>query len=215
MDGADSTGPLEPGDYVLNQRTASNGASTSRSQAFRLTPVPVSPAEPVVRLPSSPTLCLCAPSPAVVLGPINACPTLQQSCTAEHADVADVKLFILWTACHRPVAMDQRPYHACRCCTVPRQQAVQLDPFWYSAPAPMQESSIEALEGHVIVCGAEESFIPFLEQLRRTQATETHVVLLHPVRPPKIWSTLSTMGPTHYVRVSSSARQPHRHKESS
>lgn len=73
--------------------------------------------------------------------------------------------------------------------------------------AGLQESSIDALEGHVIMCGAEESFLPFLEQLRKVEATETQVVLMHPARPPTIWPAMAALGPTHFVLVRPTPRQ--------
>ncbi len=48
---------------------------------------------------------------------------------------------------------------------------------------------ISGLQNHVIVCGAEESLLSFVEQLRRCDPRETPVVVLHP-RFPKNWSQL-------------------------
>lgn len=39
------------------------------------------------------------------------------------------------------------------------------------------------LSGHFIVCGAEESFAPFVSQLRKCGPSETPIVILHPTRP--------------------------------
>lgn len=57
------------------------------------------------------------------------------------------------------------------------------------------------LKGHVIVCGAEESFYNFVEQLRRCDPLRPPVVILHP-RLPKHFAALQQMfQPLHYVQV--------------
>ena len=55
------------------------------------------------------------------------------------------------------------------------------------------------LSGHVIICGAEGSFVNFVEQLRRCDPMPTPVVVLHPRRPSAAWTTLKTLGPIHFV----------------
>lgn len=55
------------------------------------------------------------------------------------------------------------------------------------------------LRGHVIICGAEGSFVNFVEQLRRCDPMPTPVVVLHPRRPSTSWSALKALGPIHYV----------------
>ncbi|PRW44899.1 Potassium channel subfamily T member 2 isoform A [Chlorella sorokiniana] len=42
------------------------------------------------------------------------------------------------------------------------------------------------LGGHFIVCGAEESFAPFVEQLRKCGPRDTPIVILHPTRPENL-----------------------------
>ena len=60
---------------------------------------------------------------------------------------------------------------------------------------------IAELSDHVIVCGAEESFHNFIEQLRRCDPMRPPVVILHP-KPPKSWSLLQSMfRPLHFVQV--------------
>lgn len=60
---------------------------------------------------------------------------------------------------------------------------------------------IADLKGHVIVCGAEESFHNFVEQLRRCDPLRPSVVILHP-RLPKYFAALQQMfQPLHYVQV--------------
>ena len=60
---------------------------------------------------------------------------------------------------------------------------------------------IADLTGHVIVCGAEESFHNFIEQLRRCDPQRPPVVILHP-RLPKFFAALQQMfQPLHYVQV--------------
>jgi len=59
------------------------------------------------------------------------------------------------------------------------------------------------LANHVIVCGAEESFHNFIEQLRRCDPMRPPIVILHP-KLPRSWSLLQTMfQPLHYVQVRS------------
>lgn len=61
---------------------------------------------------------------------------------------------------------------------------------------------IAELSNHVIVCGAEESFHNFIEQLRRCDPMRHPVVILHP-KPPRSWALLQSMfHPLHYVQVS-------------
>lgn len=55
------------------------------------------------------------------------------------------------------------------------------------------------LSGHVIICGAEGSFVNFVEQLRRCDPMSTPVVVLHPRRPSAAWTALKALGPIHYV----------------
>lgn len=55
------------------------------------------------------------------------------------------------------------------------------------------------LVGHVIVCGAEGSFVNFVEQLRRCDPMPTPVVVLHPRRPAASWPALKSLGPVHWV----------------
>ncbi len=60
---------------------------------------------------------------------------------------------------------------------------------------------ISELANHVIVCGAEESFHNFIEQLRRCDPMRPPIVILHP-KLPGSWSLLQTMfQPLHYVQV--------------
>lgn len=60
---------------------------------------------------------------------------------------------------------------------------------------------IAELANHVIVCGAEESFHNFIEQLRRCDPLHPPVVILHP-NLPKSWSVLHSMfQPLHFVQV--------------
>lgn len=59
---------------------------------------------------------------------------------------------------------------------------------------------ISELANHVIVCGAEESFHNFIEQLRRCDPMRPPIVILHP-KLPRSWSLLQTMfQPLHYVQ---------------
>jgi voltage-gated potassium channel Kch len=58
---------------------------------------------------------------------------------------------------------------------------------------------VEELSGHVIICGAEDSFVTFVEQLRRCDPMPTPVVVLHPRRPSASWPALKALGPVHYV----------------
>lgn len=55
------------------------------------------------------------------------------------------------------------------------------------------------VEGHVIVCGAEASFVNFVEQLRRCDPMPTPVVVLCPKRPAAAWPALRALGPVHWV----------------
>lgn len=59
--GAKDDGPLEPGEYVLQQNVGADGAAKARSQTFRLTSVPTSSTEeqvaPHLPVPDS-TTCL-------------------------------------------------------------------------------------------------------------------------------------------------------------
>ncbi len=55
------------------------------------------------------------------------------------------------------------------------------------------------LSGHVIICGAEGSFVNFVEQLRRCDPMPTPIVVLHPRRPSASWTALKALGPVHYV----------------
>ena len=60
----------------------------------------------------------------------------------------------------------------------------------------------------MIVCGAEESFHNFIEQLRRCDPMRPPVVILHP-KPPRSWSLLQSMfHPLHFVQVKPLARPP-------
>ena len=53
----------------------------------------------------------------------------------------------------------------------------------------------------MIVCGAEESFHNFIEQLRRCDPMRPPVVILHP-KLPHSWSLLQSMfNPLHFVQV--------------
>lgn len=64
----------------------------------------------------------------------------------------------------------------------------------------MQEAGpLGSLSGHVIICGAEGSFVNFVEQLRRCDPMPTPVVVLHPRRPSAAWSALKALGPVHFV----------------
>ena len=60
---------------------------------------------------------------------------------------------------------------------------------------------IKELTGHVIICGAEESFCTFLEQLRRVEPQRMAVVLLHPSWSTRMWESLSAFGPIFFIRV--------------
>ena len=51
----------------------------------------------------------------------------------------------------------------------------------------------------MIICGAEGSFVNFVEQLRRCDPMSTPVVVLHPRRPSAAWTALKALGPIHYV----------------
>ncbi|BDA48910.1 probable potassium channel subfamily T member 2 at N-terminal half [Coccomyxa sp. Obi] len=55
------------------------------------------------------------------------------------------------------------------------------------------------VEGHVIVCGAEASFVNFVEQLRWCDPMPTPIVLLCPKRPAAAWPALRALGPVHWV----------------
>ena len=55
------------------------------------------------------------------------------------------------------------------------------------------------LSGHVIICGAEGSFVNFVEQLRRCDPMPTPVVVLHPRRPSAAWTALRALGPVQFV----------------
>lgn len=59
---------------------------------------------------------------------------------------------------------------------------------------------MEELRGHVIVCGSEHSFVPFMEQLRASSPNALPVVFLHPARPTAYWRQLSAMGPIFWVQ---------------
>lgn len=59
---------------------------------------------------------------------------------------------------------------------------------------------VEELRGHVIVCGSEHSFVPFMEQLRASSPNALPVVFLHPARPTAYWRQLSAMGPIFWVQ---------------
>ena len=60
---------------------------------------------------------------------------------------------------------------------------------------------IAKLRNHVIVCGAEESFHNFVEQLRRCDPMRPPVVILHP-KMPRSWALLhSLFDPIHFVQV--------------
>lgn len=64
----------------------------------------------------------------------------------------------------------------------------------------MQEAGpLGDLSGHVIICGAEGSFVNFVEQLRRCDPMPTPIVVLHPRRPSASWTALKALGPVHYV----------------
>ncbi len=60
---------------------------------------------------------------------------------------------------------------------------------------------VEEVRGHVIVCGSEHSFVPFVEQLRASSPNALPVVVLHPSKPAQCWRQLSTMGPIFWVKV--------------
>ena len=63
---------------------------------------------------------------------------------------------------------------------------------------------VEEVRGHVIVCGSEHSFVPFMEQLRASSPNALPVVFLHPARPTAYWRQLSAMGPIFWVQGSPS-----------
>ncbi|KAK9808990.1 hypothetical protein WJX72_007481 [[Myrmecia] bisecta] len=61
-------------------------------------------------------------------------------------------------------------------------------------------AALGELSKHVIVCGAEESFLNFVEQLRRSDPMQSPVVILHPTRPMRAWPQLQALGPVFFVR---------------
>ena len=63
------------------------------------------------------------------------------------------------------------------------------------------DENIRELTGHIIMCGAEESFCTFLEQLRRVEPQKMPVVLLHPTWNRQLWESLSSFGPIFFIRV--------------
>ena len=67
------------------------------------------------------------------------------------------------------------------------------------SPHAQEAGPLGDLSGHVIICGAEGSFVNFVEQLRRCDPMPTPVVVLHPRRPSAIWTALKALGPVHFV----------------
>lgn len=59
-------------------------------------------------------------------------------------------------------------------------------------------------EGHFILCGSEESLLPFLRYLRQCSPPCVPVVLLHPHRPAGLEQAALELGPLEYVQGSSS-----------
>ena len=89
---------------------------------------------------------------------------------------------------------------ACATCFVQPMEDVSSVPS--SGAMCVQDSdNINELTGHVIMCGAEESFCTFLEQLRRVEPQKMPVVLLHPTWNQQLWESLSTFGPIFFIRV--------------
>ena len=78
-----------------------------------------------------------------------------------------------------------------------------LDP-WISL---LLDDSALALQGsglssHIIICGAAESFVSFVQQLRKCDPISTPIVVLHPELPKAIWPQLKAQGPMHFVQAS-------------
>ncbi len=60
---------------------------------------------------------------------------------------------------------------------------------------------ITELRDHIIVCGVDDSFVGFIDQLRRCDPRRTPIVILAPIRPSKAMITLKSLGPIFYVQV--------------
>ncbi len=60
---------------------------------------------------------------------------------------------------------------------------------------------ITELRDHIIVCGVDDSFVGFIDQLRRCDPRRTPIVILAPVRPAKALIALKTLGPIFFVQV--------------
>ena len=60
---------------------------------------------------------------------------------------------------------------------------------------------ITELRDHIIVCGVDDSFVGFIDQLRRCDSRRTPIVILAPVRPAKAMIALKSLGPIFYVQV--------------
>jgi hypothetical protein len=56
-------------------------------------------------------------------------------------------------------------------------------------------------EGHFILCGSEESLLPFLRYLRQCSPAHVPVVVLHPHRPAGLEQAALELGPLEYVQV--------------
>ncbi|KAK9831914.1 hypothetical protein WJX84_009658 [Apatococcus fuscideae] len=59
---------------------------------------------------------------------------------------------------------------------------------------------ITELRDHIIVCGVDDSFVGFIDQLRRCDPRRTPIVILAPIRPSKAMITLKSLGPIFYVQ---------------
>lgn len=51
------------------------------------------------------------------------------------------------------------------------------------------------------MCGAVDSFLAFIEQLRKCDPIDTPVVVLHTSMPKDIWPQLKALGPIQFVQV--------------
>ena len=60
---------------------------------------------------------------------------------------------------------------------------------------------ITELRDHIIVCGVDDSFVGFIDQLRRCDSRRTPIVILAPVRPARAMIALKSLGPIFYVQV--------------
>ena len=58
------------------------------------------------------------------------------------------------------------------------------------------------LSSHIIICGATESFVSFVQQLRKCDPISTPIVVLHPELPKAVWPQLKAHGPMHFVQAS-------------